>query len=142
MVGSRERVALDKLHNSLQINFPYDRNNICYERLLEYFWVHIDPFDDSGQFCDKGPSYRSAIFVANDTERELAERSRRKVVERFPDEKVVTPILDASTFYPIKSDESYHQDFYKNNPVRYRVYRWNCGRDRRLKEIWGDTGTH
>ncbi len=135
-------MALDKSHNSLQINFPCDRNNISYERHLEYSWVHIDPFDDSGKFCDKGPSYQSAIFAANDTERELAERSRRKVVERFPDEKVVTPILDASTFYPIKSDESYRQDFYKNNPVRYRVYRWNYSRDRRLKEIWGDTGTH
>ena len=141
-MGIRERVALDKSHNSLQINFPYDRNNISYERHLEYFWVHIDPFDYSGKFCDKGPSYRSPIFAVNDTERELAERSRWKVVERFSDEKFVTPILDASTFYPIKNDESYHQDFYKNNPVRYRVYRWNCGRDRRLKEIWGDTGTH
>ena len=120
------------------VEITYDPKKVSYEKLLEYFWVHIDPFDNKGQFCDKGPSYRSAIFVASDAEREFAEQSKQKVVERFPDQKVVTPILNASIFYPIKGDESYHQDYYKNNPMRYRMYRWNCGRDQRLKEIWGD----
>jgi peptide-methionine (S)-S-oxide reductase len=64
------------------------------------------------------------------------------VVKQFPDKKVITPILDASEFYPIKGDESYHQDYYKNNPVRYRFYRYSCGRDSRLKEIWGDKAKH
>jgi peptide-methionine (S)-S-oxide reductase len=86
--------------------------------LLDHYWVNIDPFDDKGQFCDKGHSYLSAIFVANDNERMLAEKSRQKVVEMFPSQKVVTPILNASTFYPIKGKESHHQDYYKNNPVR------------------------
>ena len=104
--------------------------------------MNIDPFDASGQFCDKGPSYLSAIFVANDSQRTLAEASRKKVIERFPNRKVVTPVLEASVFYPIKGEESYHQDYYKNSPVRYKFYRWNCGRDQRLREIWGDDAIH
>jgi len=120
------------------VEITYDPNKISYEALLEYFWINIDPFDAKGQFCDKGSSYLSAIFVANDTEKKIAEESKRKVVEQFPKQKVVTPILNASTFYPIKGDESYHQDFYKNNAIRYKAYRWNCGRDKRLEEIWGD----
>ena len=75
-------------------------------------------------------------------EKKIAEESRQKVVKQFPGKKVVTPILQASTFYPIKGDESYHQDFYKNNSIRYKYYRWNCGRDQRLKEIWGDKVKH
>ena len=124
------------------IEVTYDPAKISYQDLLDYYWVHIDPFDDKGQFCDKGHSYLSAIFVANDKERELAEASREKVAERFPDKKVETAILDASEFYPIQGDESYHQDYYKNNPIRYRFYRYSCGRDSRLKEIWGDKATH
>ena len=116
----------------------YDPNVVSYQQLLDHFWVNIDPFDSRGQFCDKGSSYLSAIFVANDEQRKLAEASRKKVVERFPDKKVVTPILAASTFWPIKGEESYHQDFYKKSPIRYKFYRYNCGRDRRLEEIWGD----
>ena len=124
------------------VEITYDPKKISYKELLDYYWVHIDPFDDTGQFCDKGPSYRTAIFVANEKEKEIAEESKKKVQARFPDKKVVTPILKASTFYPIKGDESYHQDYYKNNPIRYKFYRWNCGRDQRLKEIWGDLATH
>lgn len=124
------------------VEVTYDPDKVSYQQLLDHFWVNIDPFDASGQFCDKGPSYLSAIFVANDLERELAEASRVKVVERFPNRKVVTPILDATVFYPIKGDESYHQDYYKKSPVRYKFYRWNCGRDQRLAEIWGSDATH
>jgi len=113
--------------------------NFCVSplELLEHFWVNIDPFDDGGQFCDRGPSYLSAIFVASKEERDSAETSRQRVVQQFPNMNVVTPILDASIFYPVKGDESYHQDYYKKNPVRYQFYRWNCGRDKRLAEIWG-----
>ena len=124
------------------IEVTYDPSKIRYEQLLEYYWVNVDPFDSRGQFCDKGTSYLSALFVANKKERELAEASKRKVEASFPGKKIVTPILDASTFYPIQGDESYHQDFAKNSPVRYKVYRWNCGRDKRLKEIWGSRATH
>jgi len=72
----------------------------------------------------------------------LAEQSRKKIVEQFPNKKVITPILNASTFYPIKGEESYHQDYYKKSPIRYNIYRWRCGRDQRLKDIWGDKATH
>jgi len=124
------------------VEITYDPDKISYKELLDYYWVNIDPFDDRGQFCDKGPSYLSAIFVANENERKIAEESKRKVAEQFPDKKIVTPILPASTFYPIKGDESYHQDYYKKNPIRYKAYRWSCGRDKRLKAIWGDQATH
>jgi len=124
------------------VEITYDPDKISYKELLDYYWVNIDPFDDRGQFCDKGPSYLSAIFVANEKEKKIAEQSKKEVQKQFPNQKVVTPILEASTFYPIKGSESYHQDFYKKSPVRYKIYRWNCGRDNRLKEIWGDKATH
>ena len=119
------------------VEITYDPVVVSYQQLLDYFWINIDPFDDKGQFCDKGMSYLSAIFVANEHERKLAEASRQKVVAKFPEQTVVTPILDAAVFYPIKGKESYHQDYYKNNPLRYNYYRWSCGRDQRLEEIWG-----
>jgi peptide-methionine (S)-S-oxide reductase len=124
------------------VEITYNPDIISYKALLDYYWVNIDPFDGKGQFCDKGPSYLSAIFVATEKEKEIAEQSKRKVVDQFPNRKVVTPILKASIFYPIKGNESYHQDYYKNNPLRYKAYRWRCGRDRRLKEIWGDKAIH
>lgn len=124
------------------IEVTYNPKKISYQELLDYYWLQVDPFDDKGQFCDKGHSYLSAIFVANEEERKLAEASRQKVVKQFPGKKVVTPVLNASVFYPIKGDESYHQDFYKKSPIRYKLYRYNCGRDKRLKEIWGDNATH
>ena len=120
------------------VEITYDPSKVTYQGLLDHYWVNIDPFDDRGQFCDKGFSYLSAIFVANDGERRLAEESKKKVESRFPKQKVVTPILPVSTFYPIKGKERYHQNYYKRNPVRYKLYRWNCGRDQRLKEIWGE----
>ena len=124
------------------VEITYDPSQVSYQKLLDHYWVNIDPFDDRGQFCDKGPSYLAAIFVANASERKIAEESKQRVVAMFPDQRVVTPVLDASTFYPIQGEESYHQDFYKNNPIRYNGYRWNCGRDKRLKSIWGDKATH
>ncbi len=124
------------------VEITYDPDKISYEKLLEHYWVNIDPFDAKGQFCDKGHSYLSAIFVANESERALAETSRMKVVAQFPDKTVVTPVLGASPFYPIKGKESHHQDYYKNNPVRYKFYRYSCGRDQRLEEIWGDKARH
>jgi peptide-methionine (S)-S-oxide reductase len=120
----------------------YDTSVLSYQDILDHYWVNIDPFDDKGQFCDKGPSYRSAIFVKNESERMLAEKSKQAVISQFPNQQVVTPILDASTFYPIKGDESYHQDYYKKSPIRYATYRWGCGRDARLEEIWGDAVAH
>jgi len=124
------------------VEVTYDSAKVSYQQLLDYYWVNIDPFDDGGQFCDRGHSYLAAIFVANEEERKSAEASKREVQKTFPNQTVVTPILNASTFYPIQGDESYHQDFYKKSPVRYKYYRWNCGRDQRLKQIWGDKAGH
>ncbi len=124
------------------VEITYNPKKVSYKELLDYYWVNIDPFDSMGQFCDKGPSYLSAIFVANDTERNIAEESKQEVEKQLPNKKLITPILNASIFYPIKGDESYHQDYYKNNPVRYNYYRWGCGRDKRLKQIWGDKSVH
>jgi peptide-methionine (S)-S-oxide reductase len=120
------------------VEVTYDPAKVSYQQLLDHYWVNIDPFDDGGQFCDRGHSYLAAIFVANEAERKSAEASKQAVIDMFPGQKVVTPILDSSTFYPIKGEESFHQDFYKKSPVRYKYYRWNCGRDQRLMEIWGD----
>jgi len=117
----------------------YDPARVSYRDLLDYYWVHIDPFDSRGQFCDKGSSYRSAIFVANDQERQLAEQTLQKVQAMFPGQTVATAILPRSTFYPIKGKEGeHHQDYYKKNPVRYHYYRYRCGRDDRLEDIWGE----
>lgn len=123
------------------VEITYDPSVVTYQEILEHFWVNIDPFDARGQFCDKGPSYLSAIFVASDAERMLAEKSKQQIIERFPDQTVVMPILDASTFYPIKGNEIHHQDFYKKSPLRYKSYRWGCGRDKRLKKVWGADAT-
>lgn len=123
------------------VEVSYDAEKVSYKQLLDHYWVNIDPFDAKGQFCDKGFTYLSAIFVANEAEKKLAEASRKKVVEQFPNEKVITPILNTSVFYPIKGKESYHQDYYKNYSVKYKFYRWSCGRDKRLRNIWGDKVT-
>jgi len=127
-------------HEAVEVS--YDPEKVGYKELLDYYWLHIDPFDARGQFCDKGSSYLSAIFVADDKERNLAEQSKKRVADQFPTKKVVTPIIQQSTFYPLIGNESNHQDYYKKNPVRYKVYRWNCGRDRRLQEVWGDKAVH
>jgi peptide-methionine (S)-S-oxide reductase len=117
------------------IRVSYDPALISYQQLLDHYWVNVDPFDPRGQFCDKGPSYRAAIFVAGTEQRQLAERSRDEVSARFPGQAVVTEIREAGRFWPV---EEYHQDYYLKNPVRYKYYRWNCGRDQRLKQIWGE----
>jgi len=119
------------------VEITYDPDVVTYQGILEHYWINIDPFDAKGQFCDKGPSYLSAIFFSNEQERLLAEKSKQRVIDKFPDEFVVIPILKADIFYPIQGEESHHQDFYKKSPIRYKSYRWSCGRDKRLREIWG-----
>ena len=121
------------------VKVTYDPAVVSYQELLDLFWVNIDPFDNAGQFCDKGFSYRSAIFPGNAAERELAEASLAAVKARFPDNTVYTEIRDASEFWPV---EEYHQDYYLKNPLRYQYYRWNCGRDQRLEAIWGGSSEH
>jgi peptide-methionine (S)-S-oxide reductase len=107
---------------------------ISYQQLLDLYWRNIDPFDAGGQFCDRGESYRAAIFVADGLEKQQALASRDAVIERFPGRQVVTEVLPRAEFFPV---EEAHQDYYKKNPLRYKYYRYGCGRDPRLEEVWG-----
>ncbi|MEE4190198.1 MAG: peptide-methionine (S)-S-oxide reductase MsrA [Halieaceae bacterium] len=115
------------------VEVTYDPQQISFADLLDIYWVNVDPFDGDGQFCDRGESYRPAIFVETATERELAQVSLNTVQAMFPGRKIEAPILERAQFFPV---EEYHQDYYLKNPVRYRYYRWGCGRDRRLDEVW------
>jgi peptide-methionine (S)-S-oxide reductase len=118
------------------VRVEYDPEKISYEELLLIYWVNVDPFDAQGQFCDRGESYRSAIFVENPAEQSLAEASLARVQAAFPDREIVTPILPRARFFPV---EESHQDYYLKNPLRYRYYRFGCGRDRRLDAVWEGT---
>lgn len=111
----------------------YDPSKVSYEELLDVFWHNIDPTDDGGQFCDRGSSYESAVFYRNEQQKRLAERTKQAIEEthRFD---VVTPIRPAVTFYEA---EGYHQNYHQKNPVRYKYYKWRCGREERLDELWG-----
>lgn len=116
----------------------YDPRQVSYAKLLDVFWPNIDPTNNGGQFCDNGDQYRSAIFFHNPAEKQLAERSKKNI-EQSKKLQVVTEILPAPQFY---AAEEYHQDYYKKNPVRYKFYRLNCGRDSRLRQIWGNAASH
>jgi peptide-methionine (S)-S-oxide reductase len=131
-----EEVSAGGTGHAESVEVVFDPAKTSYERLLEVFWHNVDPFQKAGQFCDHGTQYRSAIFYNGEAQRKAAEESKRKLEEqpRFKG-KIVTEIVAASTFYPA---EEYHQQFYKKNPVRYHSYRAGCGRDARLKEIWGE----
>ena len=118
------------------VQIRYDPKKVSYERLLHVFWRSVDPTDDGGQFCDRGESYQTAIFVGNEEERRIAEASKEALeVSQVLDARVVTPVEAAKEFYPA---EGYHQDYYTKNPVRYRFYRFSCGRDSRVQQLWGD----
>jgi peptide-methionine (S)-S-oxide reductase len=129
-----EQVSAGSTGHAEAVQVVYDPRKITYAQLLDTFWKNIDPLDKSGQFCDKGTQYRSAIFYGNEEERQEAEASRARVEQRLG-RPVVTEIVAAGVFYPA---EEYHQDFYLRNPARYYQYRQGCGRDRRLKQLWGD----
>ena len=117
------------------VQVVYDPALISYEQLLHVFWRNIDPFQADGQFCDRGPMYRSAIFVHDEDQRRAALASLDDVAQLgLSDRPIDTRILDYRQFYPA---EDYHQDYYLKNPVRYRYYRRRCGRDQRLEQIWG-----
>jgi peptide-methionine (S)-S-oxide reductase len=117
------------------VKVVYDPAQVTYEKLLQVFWHNIDPLAKDRQFCDSGNQYRSAIFVQGAEQRSLAEKSKKDIEAsgRFKS-PIQTQIVDAGPFYPA---EDYHQDFYLKNPTKYKFYRWNCGRDQRLQELWG-----
>nr|WP_116002723.1 peptide-methionine (S)-S-oxide reductase MsrA [Consotaella salsifontis] len=119
-------------YESVEVTF--DPSKVSYEQLLTAFWHSVDPVDAGGQFCDRGASYRTAIFAENDEQLKEAEASK-KAIENELKQPVATTITKAGAFYPA---EDYHQDYYEKNPLRYKYYRWNCGRDQRIKELWGD----
>jgi peptide-methionine (S)-S-oxide reductase len=113
----------------------FDPARISYRKLLEVFWHNIDPTTPNRQFCDHGDQYRTAIFYHNEHQRRLAEASKRALEKNKPFAgPIVTEITAAGPFYPA---EEYHQDYYKKNPWRYKFYRYNCGRDQRLRQLWG-----
>jgi peptide-methionine (S)-S-oxide reductase len=120
-------------YEALQVR--YDPRKVTYEKLLEVFWMNIDPYDGAGQFCDRGSQYRAAVFYHDEEQRRLAEASKRQLETSGKLKgRIMTDFLPAPTFYRA---EDYHQNYYQENPVRYKLYRYGCGRDRRLKEIWG-----
>ena len=121
------------------VQVTYDPSKISYAALLDVFWRQIDPTDSGGQFCDRGPQYRSAIFYENAEQKRLAEASKDGLERSGRFQKpIVTELLKASLFYKA---EEYHQDYYKKNPIRYKFYRASCGRDRYLEKVWGKEGT-
>jgi peptide-methionine (S)-S-oxide reductase len=116
------------------VEIVYDPTKVSYEKLLDVFWRNIDPLVKDKQFCDSGDMYRTAIFYLDDEQKKLAEETKKKVEAKFAPRAVYTQIAKADTFYKA---EDYHQDYYKKNEARYNFYRWNCGRDQRLEQLWG-----
>jgi len=122
------------------VQIVYDPAKISYEKLLTVFWHNIDPTVKNRQFCDNGDQYRSAIFFNTEEQHSIAGKSRTALEKSKPfREPVVTEIVQAGEFYPA---EDYHQHYYKKNPIRYKYYRNGCGRDQRLKELWGSAAGH
>ena len=130
-----EQVSAGRTGHAEVVQVVYDPKKVSYEKLLEVFWVNIDPTVRDRQFCDSGTQYRTAIFYHDDAQRRAAEASKAALEKSKPfAEPIVTPIEMAGPFYPA---EDYHQDFYTKNPVRYNLYRSGCRRDERLKQLWG-----
>lgn len=116
------------------VEIEYDPSIVEYGQLLDIFWRSVNPTDNGGQFCDRGESYTTAIFATSEDQKEAAERSKANLQTSGALKKdIVTPVLDATTFYPA---ENYHQDYYKKNPVRYKFYRYRCGRDAEIEKVW------
>jgi peptide-methionine (S)-S-oxide reductase len=128
-----EQVSAGTTGHTEAVEITYDPKKISYEKLLDVFWRNIDPLTANAQFCDSGSQYRSAVFYHDETQKTLAEASKKRLQSRFK-QPIVTEIVRASEFYPA---EDYHQDYYKKNPIRYKLYRYGCGRDKRLQELWG-----
>jgi peptide-methionine (S)-S-oxide reductase len=131
-----EEVSAGGTGHAESVEIAYDPSKISYQKLLDIFWHNIDPLTKDAQFCDHGHQYRSAIFFHDPTQKKLAEESKAALEAsgRFK-QPIVTEITPASTFYRA---EEYHQHYHQKNPVRYRLYRFSCGRDQRLRQLWGD----
>jgi peptide-methionine (S)-S-oxide reductase len=135
-----EEVSAGGTGHAESVQIVYDPAKVTYEKLLNVFWHNIDPTAKDQQFCDTGNQYRSAIFYHNEEQHRLALQSKAALEKnRTFKEPVVTGIVQATEFYPA---EDYHQQYYKKNPIRYKYYRYSCGRDQRLKELWGSAAGH
>ena len=131
-----EQVSAGTTGHTEALQVVYDPRKVTYEKLLEVFWVNIDPTVRDRQFCDTGTQYRTGIFYHSEAQRKAASASKEALEKSKPFKApIVTPVEMAGTFYPA---EGYHQDYYVKNPVRYKFYRNGCGRDARLRELWGD----
>lgn len=137
--GDQENPSYEDVSSGLtghveSVQVVYDPEKISYEELLDIFWVNIDPLNENGQFCDNGNQYLSAIFYLNPEQKTAAEKSLKMLQEsKVLEGDIVTTIRPSKTFYPA---ENYHQDYYQKNPYRYKTYRFICGRDQRLKQLW------
>jgi peptide-methionine (S)-S-oxide reductase len=132
---SYEQVSAGHTGHAESVEVLYDPSRVTYQKLLEVFWRNIDPVVPNAQFCDHGTQYRSAIFYSTDEERRFAEESKRALEQsKKLSALIVTQLVQASTFYQA---EDYHQDYYKKNPLRYKYYKYGCGRAQRLEALWG-----
>jgi peptide-methionine (S)-S-oxide reductase len=132
-----KQVSRGQTGHAESVEIEYDSNKVSYQELLDIFWVNVDPTVKNRQFCDVGNQYRTAIFYHDDRQKQLAEASRDKIKQKL-NSNIFTEIVPAAQFYPA---ENYHQDYYQKNPLRYKYYRFACGRDKRLAEIWGESAT-
>jgi len=132
---SYEEVSAGRTGHAESVEVIYDPSRVSYQKLLDAFWRNVDPITPNAQFCDHGSQYRAAIFYQTDEEKRASDIFKQAIEQskRFK-EAIVTQIVPAAQFYPA---EEYHQDFYKKNPVRYKFYKYNCGRAQRLEELWG-----
>lgn len=133
---SYREVSSGRTGHAEAVRIVYDPMQVSYGKLLNIFWHEIDPTTANRQFCDAGSQYRPAIFYHNQEQKRLAETSRSDLAKNGPfEEPIVVEVVEASTFYPA---EEYHQNYYKKKPIRYKFYRWNCGRDQFLEKVWSD----
>lgn len=131
-----EQISTGTTGHTEAVEIVFDPARVSYRRLVDYFWRTIDPTVDDRQFCDIGSQYRPAIFTHDDAQLRIAQESKAAIEKSKPFKApILTPVAPASTFYPA---EAYHQDYYLKNPLRYRYYRGGCGRDARLKALWGE----
>ena len=132
-----EQVSRGGTGHAESVRVTYDPAKVDYEKLLDYFWHHVDPTVKDRQFCDIGNQYRTAIFYQDDAQRRAALASKAALENSGRFARIYTEVAPAGVFYPA---EEYHQDYYKKNPIRYKYYRTSCGRDARVSEVWGKKG--
>ncbi|MEO6338683.1 MAG: peptide-methionine (S)-S-oxide reductase MsrA [Caulobacteraceae bacterium] len=136
---SYQDVVGEKTGHYESVRVTFDPAKLSYRRLMDRYWKLVDPTDDGGQFCDRGPSYRTAVFVSSPAQRQIAEASRADAAKLLKTGKMTTQVLALGEFWPA---EEYHRDFAKRNKAHYTMYREGCGRDRRLVQVWGGVSAH